>query len=86
MLAVAAVDEPGGAETTLLRLLSRLQERGWDVSLTTPGSGPMHAAALAAGHSWHALPVGGLAAGSGARAVASWAPIRRLARSGTWST
>ena len=82
VLAVAAVDEPGGAETTLLRLLARLQERGWDVSLTTPGSGSMRAAALAAGHSWHALPVGGLAAGSGARALWSWGPVRRLARSG----
>jgi hypothetical protein len=36
LLAVAAVDAPGGAETTLLRLLARLRSRGWEVTLTTP--------------------------------------------------
>jgi glycosyltransferase involved in cell wall biosynthesis len=82
LLAVSAVDAPGGAETTLLRLLGRLRDRGWEVTLTTPGDGPIRAAAMAAGHRWLALPVGGLAAGSGARAVASWPSARRLARAG----
>jgi glycosyltransferase involved in cell wall biosynthesis len=80
---VAAVDHPGGAETTLLRLLDRLQRRGWRITLTTPGHGPLREAALAAGHDWQQLPVGGLEAGSGARAVASWPRIRRLATRAT---
>jgi glycosyltransferase involved in cell wall biosynthesis len=79
LLAVAAVDHPGGAETTLLRLLSRLQDRGWQVSLSTPGDGALRAAAEEAGHAWLPLPVGGLAAGGGARAVASWPRMRALA-------
>ena len=79
LLAVAAVDHPGGAETTLLRLLERLQERGWEVTLTTPGEGRLRDAALKAGHRWTALPVGGLGAGDGARALGSWRRIRRLA-------
>jgi glycosyltransferase involved in cell wall biosynthesis len=80
LLAVTAVDHPGGAETTLLRLLERLQSRGWEVTLTTPGDGPLREAALAAGHSWQALPVGGLGARTGARAVGSWPRAHRLAR------
>jgi Glycosyl transferases group 1 len=80
LLAVAAVDHPGGAETTLLRLLARLQSRGWQVTLTTPGDGPLRDAALEAGHAWLALPVGGLGARTGARALASWPRIHRLAR------
>jgi glycosyltransferase involved in cell wall biosynthesis len=80
LLAVAPVDHPGGAETTLLRLLERLQSRGWEVTLTTPGDGPLREAALAAGHSWQALPVGGLGARTGARAVGSWPRAHRLAR------
>jgi glycosyltransferase involved in cell wall biosynthesis len=80
LLAVAAVDHPGGAETTLLRLLARLQSRGWQVTLTTPGNGPLRDAALEAGHAWLALPVGGLGARTGARALASWPRIHRLAR------
>jgi glycosyltransferase involved in cell wall biosynthesis len=78
---VAAVDQPGGAETTLLRLLSRLQARGWEVTLTTPSEGTLHEAALRAGHGWLPLAVGGLAAGSGARALGSWPRVRQLARS-----
>ena len=81
MLAVAAVDEPGGAETTLLRLLGRLQARGWEVTLSTPGDGTLREAALRAGHGWLPLPVGGLGAGTGARAVRSWPRVRQLARS-----
>jgi glycosyltransferase involved in cell wall biosynthesis len=80
LLAVAPVTHAGGAETGLLRLLSRLQSRGWHVTLTTPGGGPLRDAALDAGHDWTALGVGGLAPGTGAPAVASWARIRRLAR------
>jgi glycosyltransferase involved in cell wall biosynthesis len=80
LLAVAAVDHPGGAETTLLRLLARLQARGWEVTLTTPGEGPLRDAALGAGHTWLALPVGGLGARTGARALVSWPRVNRLAR------
>jgi glycosyltransferase involved in cell wall biosynthesis len=79
LLAVTAVDEPGGAETTLLRLLSRLQAGGWRVTLTSPGGGWMREAALNAGHSWLSLPVGGLAAGAGTRALSSWPRTRALA-------
>jgi glycosyltransferase involved in cell wall biosynthesis len=77
LLAVAAVDEPGGAETTLLRLLHRLRARGWEVALTTPGKGSLRDSALAAGYAWWPLPLGGLAAGTGARAVAGWPRLRR---------
>ena len=48
----------GGAETTLLRLLARLQEHGRQVTLATPADGPLRAAAASAGHRWLALPVG----------------------------
>jgi glycosyltransferase involved in cell wall biosynthesis len=80
LLAVAPVDHPGGAETTLLRLLGQLSARGWRVTLTTPGHGPLRDAALAAGHDWRALPVGGLGRHTGARAVASWPAARAMAR------
>ena len=80
LLAVTPVDHPGGAETTLLRLLTRLRARGWEVTLATPSAGPLREAALAAGHDWTALPVGGLGPRTGARAVASWPRLRRLAR------
>jgi glycosyltransferase involved in cell wall biosynthesis len=69
---VCAVDHPGGAEIGLLRLLRRID---WDVVLTTPGRGPL----TEAGFSWRSLPVGGLARGTGARAIASWPRARRLA-------
>ena len=36
---MAPVAEPGGAETTLLRLLRALDARGWSVTLTAPGPG-----------------------------------------------
>jgi glycosyltransferase involved in cell wall biosynthesis len=80
IVAVTPVDHPGGAETTLLRLLPRLSARGWQVTLTTPGAGPLRDDALTAGYGWHALPLGGLGRGSGARAIASWPAARRLAR------
>lgn len=76
---MAAVDHPGGAETTLLRLLGRLRERGWQVALTTPGPGPLRETALAAGFDWEPLAVGGLGRGTGARALASWPRVRGLA-------
>ena len=73
MLAVCAVAQPGGAEIGLLRLLRRID---WDVTLTTPARGPLSDA----GFAWRPLPLGGLARGSGARAVGSWPRARRLAR------
>src|SRR5690242_14787938 len=75
-----AVDHPGGAETALLRLLSRLSSRGWQVTLTTPGTGPLRDVALEAGYRWRALPLGGLARGAGRRAVRSWSSARHLAK------
>jgi glycosyltransferase involved in cell wall biosynthesis len=77
--AITPVTHAGGAETTLLRLLSRLAARGWEVTLTTPGPGPLRDAALRAGHDWCRLPVGGLRRGAGARALRSWPAARRLA-------
>jgi glycosyltransferase involved in cell wall biosynthesis len=79
LLAIAAVDHPGGAEIVLLRLLAGLKPRGWKITLTTPGTGPLRDRALAAGYGWHALPVGGLAHGAGARAVTAWPRVRRMA-------
>jgi glycosyltransferase involved in cell wall biosynthesis len=79
ILAVAAVNVPGGAETTLLRLLERFAERGWQVTLATPGDGPLREAGASAGHRCLTLPVGDLAAGAGARAIRSWPQARRLA-------
>src|SRR3954447_6886697 len=70
LLAVCAVANPGGAEIGLQRLLARLG--AWEVTLTTPGPGPLPAD--------EHLPLGGLARGAGARAVASWPKAARLAR------
>ncbi|HWD76240.1 MAG TPA: glycosyltransferase family 4 protein [Solirubrobacteraceae bacterium] len=78
--AITPVDHPGGAETTLLRLLSRLAARGWHVTLTTPGVGPLRDEALAAGYDWRALPLGGLTRRAGGRAILSFPAARRLAR------
>ena len=80
LLAIAAVEHPGGAEIHLLRLLSGLATRDWKITLTTPGDGPLRDQATDAGYDWRALGVGGLAAGAGARALASWPAARRLAR------
>jgi glycosyltransferase involved in cell wall biosynthesis len=76
LLAVCQVDRPGGDEIGLLHLLRRLGARGWDVTLTSPGEGPL----AQAGFRWEQLEVGGLAHGAGARAVASWPRARRLSR------
>lgn len=79
LLAITPVDHPGGAETTLLRLLAALHARGWKIVLTTPGHGPLRDASLEAGYGWQALPVGGLEPGSGRGAVRSWPAARKLA-------
>jgi glycosyltransferase involved in cell wall biosynthesis len=78
--AIMAVDHPGGAETALLRLLNRLSARGWSVTLTTPGAGPLRDTARDAGYEWRPLPLGGLGRGAGRRAIASWPRARGLAR------
>jgi glycosyltransferase involved in cell wall biosynthesis len=79
LLAVCAVASPGGAEVVAVRLLRRLAARGWDVTLTTPGPGPLHETARRQAWGWEALPLGGLGRGAGARAIASFAKARRLA-------
>jgi glycosyltransferase involved in cell wall biosynthesis len=77
LLGVHPVDHPGGAEVGFLRLALRLRDRGWEITMTTPGDdGPLTEAGFA-----HAkLDVGGLGAGEGARAVASWPRVRHLAK------
>jgi glycosyltransferase involved in cell wall biosynthesis len=79
LLAINPVGRPGGAETTLLRLLDALRRRGWTVAVTTPAAGPLQQAAERAGFAWHPLPVGGLGPGQGAAAVGAWPAARRLA-------
>jgi glycosyltransferase involved in cell wall biosynthesis len=76
LLAVNAVDHPGGAEVGLLRLAERLRERDWEVTLTSPQEGPLSDA----GYPWLRLDVGGLGHGEGARAVGSWPRALRLAQ------
>jgi glycosyltransferase involved in cell wall biosynthesis len=76
LLGVNAVDHPGGAEIGLLRLVARLRERGWDITLTSPGEGALSDA----GYPWVKLDVGGLGQGEGARAVATWPRALRLAQ------
>ena len=79
LLAVAPVDHPGGAETILLRMLGGLDERGWRITLSTPGSGPVRDAGREAGWATVSLPLGALRRRRGARAVGSWMRARRLA-------
>jgi glycosyltransferase involved in cell wall biosynthesis len=76
LLAVCQADEPGGAELGLLRLARRLSARGWEITLSTPSGGSL----ARAGFAWIPLDVGGLSAGEGARAVASWPRARLLGR------
>jgi glycosyltransferase involved in cell wall biosynthesis len=76
LLGVNAVDHPGGAEVGLLRLAARLRDRDWEVTLTSPHEGGISEA----GYPWLRLDVGGLGAGEGARAVASWPRALRLAQ------
>lgn len=79
IVAITPVSHPGGAEMVMLRLLRWLGGRGWDVTLTSTGPGPLAEMARADGHRWRPLPVGGLPEGTGARAVRSWPQARRLA-------
>jgi glycosyltransferase involved in cell wall biosynthesis len=80
LLAVAPVDHPGGAEIGLLRLLPRLRHAGWDITLATPGPGPIRRAAEQRGIAVADLDLGGLGKGEGARAVASFPKARKLAK------
>jgi glycosyltransferase involved in cell wall biosynthesis len=80
VLAVSPVDHPGGAEIGLLRLLPRMRHAGWDVTVTTPGDGPVARAAQQRGLRHEKLAVGGLGRGQGARAVGSFPAFRSLAR------
>ncbi len=80
LLAVAQVDHPGGAEIGLLRMLPHLRHAGWDVTLTTPGDGPVRRKAQARGLNTAQLRVGGLGRGEGASAVAAFRAVRKLAR------
>jgi glycosyltransferase involved in cell wall biosynthesis len=81
LVAITPVDHPGGAETTLMRLLAGLSDRGWSIAVTTPGFGPLREQALAAGYRWRSVPLGGLERGAGLRAIASWPAARRLSMS-----
>jgi glycosyltransferase involved in cell wall biosynthesis len=80
MVAVAPVTHPGGAETTLLRLLHGLRERDWQLTLTTPDAGPLRDQVMADGIGWGRLPLGGLRRGNGTRALASYPVAYRLGR------
>ena len=80
ILAVSPVSEPGGAETTLLRLLRELAARGWAVTVTAPRSGAVLATAAAQGHRTELLDLGGLDRRTGAPAVRAWPRARSLAR------
>src|SRR4051794_22494292 len=76
LLAVCPVAHPGGAEVGLLRLLDR---RDWEVTLATPGDGPLRAAGRDRGWATATLALGGLGRGEGARALAAMPAARRLA-------
>jgi glycosyltransferase involved in cell wall biosynthesis len=79
LLVINPVNHPGGAETTLMRLLGGLQPRGWEITLTTPGRGPLASEAELAGYNWQPLALGGILRGQGARALRSWPRARALA-------
>jgi glycosyltransferase involved in cell wall biosynthesis len=79
LVAVAQVGHAGGAEIILARLLDALATRGWEIDLATPSPGSVRDRAAAAGWGTPNLPLGGLAAGSGLRALGSWPRARRLA-------
>jgi glycosyltransferase involved in cell wall biosynthesis len=76
ILAVCAVAHPGGAEIGLLRLASRLRARGHELTLATPEAGPLDDAGLPVVR----LALGGLERRDGARALSSYARVRKLAR------
>jgi hypothetical protein len=79
LLAINPVDHPGGAETTLMRLLSGLAVRDWEITVTTPGRGALSSAVELAGYNWQPLPLGGIGARQGTRAVVSFPRVRTLA-------
>jgi glycosyltransferase involved in cell wall biosynthesis len=74
VLGVQPVDHPGGAEVGFVRLGARLRDRGWDVTISSPREGWLSEA----GFPWLRLDVGGLGAGEGSRAVASYPRALRL--------
>jgi hypothetical protein len=76
LLAVNAVDVPGEPEIRLLDAARRLRDDGWEITVSSPAEGPI----ADAGFPWVHLDVGGLGAGEGARAVASWPRALRLAQ------
>jgi len=76
ILAVCAVAHPGGAEIGLLRLARRLTARGHELTLATPGPGPLDEAGLPVVR----IALGGMERGAGVRAVLSWPRVRRLTR------
>lgn len=78
---MAQVGHAGGAEIILTRLLGSLSARGWAIALATPEPGPLRDSAAARGWETPHLPVGGLGARSGLRAIGSWPAAWRLARS-----
>jgi hypothetical protein len=76
VLAVNDTDVPGERELRLLDALRRLTARGWEATISTPGSEALPDCPLP----WVHLDVGGLGQGEGARAVASWPRALRLAQ------
>ncbi|MEA2270807.1 MAG: hypothetical protein QOC64_3417 [Solirubrobacteraceae bacterium] len=76
LLLVTAVEDPGEPEARLLAVARRLRDRGWAVTVTSPGEGGVRDA----GFPWVRLDIGGPGHGEGARAVASWPRALRLAQ------
>jgi len=76
ILAVCAVAHPGGAEIGLLRLARRLTARGHELTLATPGPGPLDDAGLPVVR----IALGGMQRRAGTRAALSWPRARRLTR------
>ena len=76
LVAVNPLPWIAGGETTLLRLLPRLSEHGWLVSMTVPAAGRFSDAGEALG-----LPVRRLALGPPERRTATSSPARRWRRS-----
>ncbi len=77
----------GGAEIHLLRLLTGLARRGWTITLTTPGEGPLARCGAARPDTTGSRSRSGARARARARAlVVSWPRARRLAREPMSST
>jgi glycosyltransferase involved in cell wall biosynthesis len=74
-----AVPSIGGAELHLLRLLDGLAPRGWAITVTAPGDGPVRRRVLERGWSFRQLELGGLGHGQGLRAIRGWPRVRSLA-------